>query len=134
MNLRNTGIGPARIEGVRVLHKGSVIQGDAYDFYVKMRRDPNQPSNNDPIKVGRMVSAGEWVQMIGGTGDEAARETMATEIVRLFDIAEVSRAMYKYLNDVKGIEPEAAVLEVTYSSVFGQQWVLRSGNMVPQAR
>jgi hypothetical protein len=52
LNLRNTGIGPARIERVRVLHRG-----------------------------------GEFSE---------------------------------------------AVLEVTYSSVFGEQWVLRSDNMVPQ--
>lgn len=130
-NLRNTGIGPARIDGVRILHKGSVFEGDPGDFLLKMRKDPNQGFNSDPIQVGRLVPAGEWVQMIGVGGDLAARQAMAVEIARLFDIAE-SRSWYAQLKQaMPDLVTEGAVLEITYSSVFGEQWVLRSDTMVP---
>jgi hypothetical protein len=131
-NLRNTGIGPARIEGVRILHKGSVFDGDAVDFYLKMRTDSSQGYNSDPVQVGRLVPAGEWVQMLGSGGDLPTRNAMAVEILRLFDIAE-ARAAYPELKLFKpDIVLEGAVLEITYSSVFGDRWVMRSDNMVPQ--
>jgi hypothetical protein len=72
-NLRNTGLGPARIDGVRILHKGAVFQGDPVDFYLKNRSDRNQAFNSDPIMAGRFVPAGEWVQMLGVGGDAATR-------------------------------------------------------------
>ncbi len=131
-NLRNTGIGPARIDGVRILHKGSVFDGDAVDFYLKMRTDSSQGYNSDPVQVGRLVPAGEWVQMPGSGGDLPTRNAMAVEILRLFDIAE-ARAAYPELKLFKpDIVLEGAVLEITYSSVFGDRWVMRSDNMVPQ--
>lgn len=133
-NLRNTGIGPARIDGVRILHKGDVFTGDAVDFYLKMRTDPNQGYNSDPVQVGRLVPAGEWIQMLGTGGDLPTRTAMAVEILRLFDIAE-ARAAYPELKLFKpDIVLEGAVLEITYSSVFGEQWVMRSDNMVPQRK
>jgi hypothetical protein len=132
-NLRNAGLGPARIDRVRILHKGQELQGDPFDFYLKMRKDSDQPANSDPVKVGRLVSAGEWVQMLGSAGDEATRGAMGLEILRLFKIAEVQPHMYEAAAKA-GAVFEGAVLEVTYSSVFGEQWVLRSDNLVPQPR
>jgi hypothetical protein len=131
-NLRNTGIGPARIEGVRILHKGTVFDGDPGDFFLKMRANPGLGYNSDPIQVGRLVPAGEWVQMLGMTGDQATRDAMGIEILRLFDIVE-SRSIYPQLKALKpDLVFEGAVLEITYSSVFGERWVMRSDNMVPQ--
>jgi hypothetical protein len=101
-NLRNTGIGPARIEGVRILHKGTVFDGDPGDFFLKMRANPGLGYNSDPIQVGRLVPA-------------------------------ESRSIYPQLKALKpDLVFEGAVLEITYSSVFGERWVMRSDNMVPQ--
>ena len=130
-NLRNAGLGPARIDRVRVLHKDSAVDGDAFDFYLKMRKDPNQPANSDPVRPGRLVSPGEWVQMIGSGGDRAIREAMGLELLRLFRIAEVQPHMYEAAKGM-GAVFEEAVLEVTYSSLFGEQWVLRSDTLVPK--
>jgi hypothetical protein len=130
-NLRNAGLGPARIDGVRVLHKGSEVRGDAADFYLKMRKDQAQPYSNDSIKVGRLVPAGEWVQMLGSAPGAAFTTPMALEIVRLFRIEEAGEPRYQAAAGM-GVVFEDAVLEVTYSSVFGEQWILRSDDLVPQ--
>lgn len=133
-NLRNVGIGPALIDGVRVLHKGTVFSGDPHAFWLENRKDMTLGSNVDPVKVGRLVSAGEWVQMLGISGDQATRDRMGVEIIRLFTIAEAQSTGFYELLTKDGIALEGAVLEVTYSDVFGKQWVLRSDNIVPQPR
>ncbi len=146
MNVRNAGVGPARIDRVRVLHGGGEVPGDAVDFYFRMRSDPNMPTDIDQLKPGRLIAAGEWVLMLG-TGNAAARPHMTAELLRLFEIAELPRNMYdaydKQLGEQAGqavrqanvpvLKPrEKAVLEVTYSSVFGEQWILRSDDIVPK--
>jgi hypothetical protein len=137
LNLRNTGIGPARIERVRVLHRGGEFQGDAVDFYSKMRSDTKMGFDIDQLKPGRLVPAGEWIRMLGTT-NSTSREQMTVELLRLFDIAELQQVMYeeydKRVSEGKLQPREKGVLEVTYSSVFGEQWVLRSDDMVPRAR
>lgn len=136
LNVRNTGIGPARIEKVRVLHRGTEFAGDAAEFYMKYRVDPNLAFDFDLLQPGRLVPAGEWVRMVGTGGDAARREKMLIELLRLFEIAELPRGMYEEyerLAPTRKLPPrEKAVLEITYSSVFGEQWVLRSDSMVPQ--
>jgi hypothetical protein len=132
--LRNAGLGPARINRVRVLHKGGDVEGDASDFYVKMRTDKEAPFDVDPIKVGRLIPAGEWIRMLGtATADATRRELFVKEMLRLFEVAEVPRLWYATLRE-KGVVTEGAVLEITYSSVFGEQWVVRSDNIVPTTR
>ena len=135
LNVRNTGIGPARIERVRVLHRGREVPGDAVDFYTRMRLDPNLPTDIDQLKPGRLVPAGEWIRTLG-TANAANNEQMLKELLRLFEIAELQRNMYEGYDRLareQGLAPrEEAVLEVTYSSVFDEQWVLRSDDMVPQ--
>jgi hypothetical protein len=154
MNLRNTGIGPARIDSVRVLHGGKAIPGDAVDFYTTMRQDPELPTDIDQLKPGRLVPAGEWVRMLGSGA--ANRNKMLVELLRLFEIAELQKNMYEEYDKqlaeqakTPAVKPalkkgevappillprEKAVLEVTYSSVFGEEWVLRSDTMVPTAK
>jgi hypothetical protein len=137
LNLRNTGTGPARIDRVRVLHRGGEFSGDAVDFYIKMRSDPQMGFDIDQIKPGRLVPAGEWIRMLG-TGNSASRDKMLAELLRLFDIAELQQTMYqeydKRVSEGKLLSREKGVLEVTYSSVFGERWMLRSDNMVPQPK
>jgi hypothetical protein len=59
---------------------------------------------------------------------------MGFEIIRLFDIAE-ARAAYPVFQARKpDVALEGAILEISYSSVFGEQWVLRSDTMVPQPK
>ena len=131
-NLRNAGLGPALIGGVRVLHKGTVFNGDPHAFWLQNRKDMTLGSNVDPVTVGRLVAAGDWVQMLGIGGDQATRDRMGVEIIRLFKIAEAQSSGFYELLTSKGVTLEGAVLEVTYSDVFGKQWVLRSDNIVPQ--
>jgi hypothetical protein len=134
LNVRNTGLGPARIESVRVLHNGGSFDGDAVDFYMKFRADPKLGIDIDQLKPGRLVPAGEWIRTLGVPGEN--RHKMLPELLRLFEISELQKGMYDEYDRQAAegtLKPrEKGVLEITYASVFGERWVLRSDNMVPQ--
>ncbi len=135
LNVRNTGLGPARLERVQVLHRGAEFMGDAADFYFRMRNDSSLPTDIDQLKPGRLIPAGEWVMTLG-TGNTASKTPMLKELLRLFEIAELQPSMYQEYDSLvaksEARPREKAVLEITYASVFGEQWVLRSDGYVPQ--
>jgi hypothetical protein len=56
-------------------------------------------------------------------------ERMLSEFVSLFEIAEVPKSWYAKLG-VLGTEK--AVIEITYSSVYGDRWRIRSNQLVPE--
>src|SRR5688500_10981694 len=49
LTLRNTGLGPALIEHVRIRHQGRTFDEDPYDFFIRMRPD----RNIKPLSVDR---------------------------------------------------------------------------------
>ncbi len=139
MNLRNAGIGPARIDGVRVLHRGGANPGDAVDFYSRMRSNPDMPTDIDQLKPGRLVAAGEWVRMLG-TGNSAARTQMTVELLRLFEIAELPRNMYEDYDRRLAAQAKAPASQAEpaarqpgmQAAIFGEQWILRSDDIIPK--
>jgi hypothetical protein len=130
---RNTGVGPALIEDVVVRYQGRELRQDPYDFFIDVRPDVASAGLNlgvDRLIPGRLVSAGEWVNMFGADGD--TDRVMAGSLLRLFDIGEVPQSWY----DDSGIPksgPDKAIIEVTYRSVYGERWRVSSDSVVPQA-
>ena len=127
--LSNTGIGPAMIDEVRVRYQGREIVGDPFDFYTGLHREPTQTLSVDKVLPGRLIPAGAGIQMIGfGAVD---RDRMFKEMLGLFEIAEVPRSWY--IN--AGVQnTEKAVIEINYSSVYGDGWQARSDRIVPERR
>lgn len=125
--LSNSGIGPALIDEVRVRYQGREIVGDPFDFYTGLRLAPTQTSSVDKVLPGRLIPAGSTIQMIGfGAVDN---ERMSKEMLRLFEIAEVPRSWYV---DAGAANTEKAIVEITYSSVYGDRWRVRSDRIVPE--
>jgi hypothetical protein len=82
----------------------------------------------DKLIPGRLVPAGEWINMVGSEGSGQA---MAGMLMGVFDIGEIPQAWY----DARGIPksgPDKAIIEVTYQSVYGDRWRVSSDSIVPK--
>ena len=132
LTVRNAGIGPAVLEDVRVRYKGRDYVADPYDFFVQQRPEffEKVGLSVDKLIPGRFIPAGEWIQTVG-TGGEAGK-LFLKELLGLFAVAEVPKTWLIGLG-VDTPVSEKAVLIVTYSSVYGERWHLRSDSFVPVA-
>lgn len=130
LTLRNVGVGPALIDRVRVRTSRDAFEGDVYEFYSALRPVPfNGEFSVDPVMPGRLLPAGEMIQMIGMGGEEGG--AMLADLLRRFEIAEVPESWYVGVGTSRA-GPEKAVLEVTYSSIYGDQWRISSNAIVPE--
>ena len=131
--LANLGIGPALINDVRIRYQGREIASDAYDFYLSQRPEIVRPGSNvtslgvDKVQPGRLVPAGSTIVMMS-IGAKDNRRLMQ-DLLRFFQIAEVPRMWYSDAG-LKG--NEGAVIDITYSSVYGERWRVRSDRIVPE--
>jgi hypothetical protein len=131
LTLRNAGIGPALLEDVRIRYRGKDFTQDPYDFFVEQRVEAAKtiPLGSDKLIRGRLVPPGEWIQTLGTEGRESGL-ALLRELLPLFVIAEVPHV---WLVQAKADGPasEKAVIFITYSSVYGEKWHLRSDSFVP---
>jgi hypothetical protein len=129
--VRNAGIGPAMLDDVRVRYKGKDFVGDPYDFFVQQRPEVFKTLGLgvDKLIPGRLVPAGEWIPNLNTSGAEAGAQLLK-ELLHLFAIAEVPKT-WLTMTGADGPASEKAVIILTYSSVYGQQWHLRSDSFVP---
>jgi hypothetical protein len=125
--LNNSGIGPALIDEVRIHRTGRQTVGDPYDFYVASRPDSTLDLAVDKVLPGRLIPAGASIRMLG-TGI-AQRQKGLEELLGLFEIAEVPRSWYI---DAGASGTQKAIIEITFSSVYGDRWRIRSDRMVPE--
>jgi len=127
LQLTNSGIGPALIDEVHVEFKGQTYPTDAYDFIVGQKPDfAKSGLGVDKIQKGRLIPAGVTIQMV-----EAGKTPDAlVGMLRLFEIAEVPREWYVGTKTNGG---DKAVLAITYTSVYGQRWRVRSDRIVPDS-
>jgi hypothetical protein len=87
------------------------------------------PLGSDKLTRGRLVPPGEWIQTLGTEGQPSGNAFLK-ELLPLFVIAEVPKT---WLVQAKADGPasDKAVVFITYSSVYGDQWHLRSDSFVP---
>jgi hypothetical protein len=131
LTVRNAGIGPAMLDDVRVRYKGRDFVGDPYDFFLSLHPDRVTGSLSvDKLIPGRLVPAGEWIRTLGLDGEQHGQ--MLKDLLQLFAVAEVPKSWLAALG-ADGPESEKAVVIVTYSSVYGERWHLRSDRFVPIA-
>ena len=128
--VRNAGIGPALLGDVRVRYKGKDSAADPYDFFVQQRPDilKTVPMGVDKLIPGRLVPAGEWIQTMGSDGEQHSQ--LLEAMLRLFAIAEVPKSWLMAIG-ADGPASDKAVVFITYSSVYGDTWHLRSDSFVP---
>jgi hypothetical protein len=132
VTLSNAGIGPALIDDIRVLYKGSEIEGDPHDFYIAQRPGSDSALSINKIMQGRLIPAGASMQMLGLDGERSKGERggmFLAELLHLFEVAEVARTWYA---GVGAAGTEKAVIQITYSSVYGDSWRIRSDRLIPE--
>jgi hypothetical protein len=130
LTLRNGGVGPALVDGVQIRFQSQDVKGDAYDFYIEQKPDYDRAALAvDRVIPGQLIPAGESLQMLGMAGRD--RVAFLNELLRLFEIAAVPRNWLT--NAGIPLSPSGrAVLEVRYSSVYGDRWRVRSDRFIPE--
>jgi hypothetical protein len=135
VNLRNSGIGPALIDDVRIRHATGEKATDPYAFFLE--GDANRrklPLTVDSAVAGRLIPAGEGIQMVGLDAQFLTDETRGIiykDLLRTFALAEVPRNWYEGVG-LAPADPRRAVIEVVYSSIYGDRWRIRSNSYVPE--
>ena len=124
--LGNTGIGPALIDEVRIRYKGREIVADPSDFYTGLRPNSKIPLGVDKVLPGRLIPAGASIRMLESN---VGRQELLKDLLDLFEIAEVPRSWYV---NAGASGTEKAVIEITFKSVYGDRWRIRSDRMVPE--
>ena len=128
--MRNSGVGPALFERVRIRHRGRELEMDPYVFFISERGAQRAAGLSvDELIAGRLIPAGEWLLALGWEGEGA--DEMVAELLGLFDIGEVPKSWY----DAAGVPasgPDKAIIDVTYTSVYGDRWRVTSDTLVPE--
>jgi hypothetical protein len=124
----NDGVGPGLIQDVRVEQSGRVVAGGAYDFYTRLHPDSGRLSV-ERLLPGRLMPAGSTAQLLALSGDAPARTAFLGELLRTFDIAGVPANWYAAVHVDR---PGAAVVTITYESVYGERWRVRSDRTTPE--
>jgi hypothetical protein len=135
VNLRNAGIGPALIEDLRIRQAAGEEAVDPYTFFVEGDATRRKlPLTVDSPVPGRLIPAGEGIQMVGIDARFATEETrtrLFKELLQTFALAEVPRTWYEGVG-LPSDDPHRAVIEVIYASIYGDRWRIRSNNFAPE--
>lgn len=121
LHLTNDGLGPAKIERVSIIREDKAIDTDPYK-YLTIHYD----SLPDVLKMnlvlpGRLIPSNERIIMLRVRNDQQQHV-----IIRNFKFP---KSMMSLLD---GTIKADAVIEIEYSSVYGDKWVIRSNEEVPQ--
>ena len=127
--LANSGIGPAIVDGVHIRYEGRYIAADPYDFYIGLSEENRKGGAGvDKVQKGRLIPAGATVQMLQFALGANDQQTMLPVMLKLFDFADVPSAWYARFTPA---ELKHGVIEVDYSSVYGERWRAQSNRAVP---
>jgi hypothetical protein len=110
-----------RLSTDRIVSLSAMIVGVGSLFIItyQTRPDRNIPALYvDKIMSGRLIPAGETVLML-------------EDLLRLFEIAGVPKSWLAGAG-IPLTGTDRAVVEITYSSVYGDRWRVRSDRLVPE--
>lgn len=120
--LYNNGVGPAFIEEVRIVYDGNVYAGDPSVFLQTVIASEENispfPYGKHSILKGQVIPAGEQIVMLTAYDFSATAEDRE-RLVQWF-----------------GRPPEGserARVEIIYSSVYGEQWLLSGIGRIPES-
>ena len=120
INLLNNGVGPAFVEEVRTVYNGKIYPGDPFMFY----KTAIMPQIRDTISlgvqsitIGQIIPAGKSVPVLIAHAD--------------FTSPEDRDVLFGFFGHPTEEEPELAQIEVAYSSIYGEKWVIKGYPATP---
>jgi len=127
--LLNVGLGPALIEHIRVRHAGQTFDGDPYAYYASLADAKVSASNvyRDRVLPGMLIPANDTPKNMLGSVEPSQ---MRPELLRRFQFVAVQDAPSPA--DGSASQPERAVVEIDYASVYGEHWRIRSDRVTPE--
>ncbi len=121
IHVTNQGLGPARIESIRVLENGKVFEGGPFRYFFD-KNDTLDFVRADIIAPGRLIAANDRIVTL--TLDNIKYRNV---IVETFVFPDVLQSF------IRTNKEPTAVLEIVYSSVYGDKWVARSDESIPES-
>ena len=117
--LVNNGVGPAFIEEIRTIYDGQIYPGGPPTFYraVIVQKDYTIVGTQN-INKGQVIPAGEKIAMLTAFADASSSKDR-DRLIKWF-----GRPTQ---------EPELARVEVVYSSVYGERWVIKGMGAIPES-
>ncbi len=129
LTLRNDGVGPGRLDAVRVHYKGRTTALDPYDFYLANRSGPRPAGLAvDRVTPGRLLPANSTIMMLGSSSSTDGPAVLR-EMITMFALADVPPS---WIDELKARGVDKAVIEIDFSSVYGDRWRIRSDQLVPK--
>lgn len=122
--LSNNGLGPAKIEALRIVEGDNKSELDPIQYVRKKFNDQDIGlSNIDLASPGRLIAADERLVMmrVDNSSDQ-------NYVVKSFQFP---KDMITFVVDTTDFEADAYI-EIEYSSVYGDRWVIKSNEEVPQ--
>jgi hypothetical protein len=127
--LYNSGIGPAIVDDVQVHYEDRDVAADPYDFFMGLSEENRKSGAGvEKVQKGRLIAAGTAVPMLQFMPGPNGWQVMLDPMLKLFDFADVPREWYSHLAPA---DLKHGVIEIEYSSVYGERWRIRSDRAVP---
>ena len=119
--LYNNGVGPAFIEEVRIVYNDQEYSGSLLDFYravVLQKEDTVVDLGTRGVYKGNLIPAGRLTAMLTAY-DYSLTPEERDQLIEWFG------------RPTK--DPELARVEIIYSSVYGERWIVRGIGAIPES-
>lgn len=118
IQLMNSGVGPALIDEIRIVNEGDVFEGDPSAFLSQRGLDlSNMNLHIDMVLPGMLIPAEQITEMLGVYSPQDK-----TNLIDIFNVVGNEEST------------DGAIIEISYSSVYGEQWTIRSDEIIPVSK
>lgn len=123
IQLTNKGLGPAKIELVQIVTPGDTLDMNPLQYFRTRIQDSvyKKVMMADMVTPGRMIAPQEFIVMLRFSNEQGENLIINN---------------FKFPQDYSGFIPvnnsSSLVLQITYSSVYGDRWTVRSDEQQPR--
>lgn len=125
--LVNEGIGPAVIEDIKIYSSGAEVYDDVIDYVdARVMEEDSVWYVYSNLNVGKLMPAEKKIPLIQVVDDALLEELGVEDLEGLPpNTLKGVAALYEVLNN------DSLKIEITYSSIYGETWMLRNGGNAP---
>lgn len=126
IHISNKGLGPAMIESVQLIVNDSIINTEPYDYAQQIladKFDSLQVNEANVVYKGRLIAPNEGITILSHLTKGKYHDFILKNFLFSFDI------LYKDIENTDNY----AIVKITYSSVYGEKWSIRSDESIPKS-